>query len=351
MSKFSVAALAACLLSFAASGAAQSAPSMSSHFDGSRFFNPERGDPTMGDTWKWFWEMKTQRWPDWVENPPQPPPPERVEPGILRATYVNHATVLLQLDGLNILTDPIWSKRAGPVSWLGVKRVRAPGISFDRLPKIDVVLISHDHYDHLDRPTIHQLWRRDQPHFLVGLRVGARLKAMGVPAGAISELDWWQAYAPARTEARIFFVPARHGSGRSPFFQRWALWGGFVIDAPGGQVYFAGDTGFGAFVEEIAARFDRIRLAILPIGSYEKRWFMKTQHLNPEDVIRIHRILKARQSMGIHFATFAEHPEQSIDTHEKDLAAALANQGVDVSRFWLLGFGEGRNVRPLEGAR
>jgi L-ascorbate metabolism protein UlaG (beta-lactamase superfamily) len=121
-----------------------------------------------------------------------------------------------------------------------------------------------------------------------------------------------------------------------------------VIDAPAGQVYFAGDTGLGRFVDEIAVRFRRIRLAILPIGNYEKRWFMKTQHMNPDDAVAVHRTLRAIRSMGVHFGTFAEHPEQRIDAHEKDLAAALASQRVMADRFWVLGFGESRDVPPLD---
>jgi L-ascorbate metabolism protein UlaG (beta-lactamase superfamily) len=264
-----------------------------------------------------------------VNDPPQSAPPERAGLGALRATYINHATVLLQIDCLNILTDPIWSKRAGPASWLGVKRVRAAGGPFEQLPRIDLVLISHDHYD-----------------LLVGLGVGARLRSLGVPASSLVELDWWQEHVPAETHIRISFVPARHASGRGPFSERRTLWGGFLIDAPSGQIYFAGDTGYGEFVDEIAARFRRIRLAILPVGSYEKRWFMRTQHLNPEDAVLVHRKLRARQSMGIHYGSFAEHPEQSIDTHERDLAAALSSPAIEPSQFRLLGFGEGWDVRP-----
>lgn len=340
-------AVAFCLL-LLCGGCAASQEAASGHFDGSRFFNPEGGDHSFGDTVKWLWEMETVKWPEWIEDPPQPPPVERTGSGTLRVTYVNHATVLIQLDGLNILTDPIWSKRAGPTSWFGVKRVRAPGMKFEHLPPIDFVLISHDHYDHLDLPTIEKLARRGHPRFLVGLGVGRHLRSIGVSDGDIVELDWWQAQVPEGTSVRFVFVPARHSSGRAPLFERRTLWGGFVIDTPAGEIYFAGDTGYGAFVEEIAARFRRIRLAILPLGSYEKRWFMKTQHMNPEDAVQVHRVLRAGQSMGIHYGTFPEHPEQSIDAHEKDLAAAIAKQEIDPTRFWVPGFGEGRNV-PLLG--
>ncbi len=319
---------------------------VSDHFDGRRFFDPERGGHSLRDTLRWFWEMETLDWPEWIDDPPRPAPPARVGKGALRVTYVNHATVLVQIDGLNVLTDPILSKRAGPTAWLGTKRVRAPGVKLAQLPPIDVVLVSHDHYDHLDLPTIRQLARRDHPRFLVGLGVGRQLRSEGVPDADVVELDWWQS-APPVGDVRFTFVPARHGSGRGPFTAGKTLWGGFAIDAPGGQVYFAGDTALGAFVREVAARFPRIRLALLPIGSYEKRWIMKTQHMNPDDAASVHGALRAARSMGIHYATFAEHPEQTVDQHEKDLAAALALRGIAPDRFWILGFGEGREVPPV----
>lgn len=317
---------------------------VSGHFDGSRFLNPEGGHHSFVDTVKWLWEMETVAWPDWIEDPPQPPPVERTCLGKQRVTYVNHATVLIQIDGVNILTDPIWSTRAGPSFWLGVKRVRAPGVKFEHLPRIDYVLVSHDHYDHLDLPTIDRLARRDHPKFLVGLGVGGYLRSMGVSQSDIIELDWWQAHVPPGSHLRFIFVPARHSSGRLPLCQRRTLWGGFVIDTSRGAIYFAGDSGYGTFIDELAARFHRIRLAILPIGSYEKRWFMKPQHMNPADAVLAHRVLKADQSMGMHYGTFAEHPEQPIDAHEKDLATEIAKQGVDPSRFWILGFGERRDL-------
>jgi L-ascorbate metabolism protein UlaG (beta-lactamase superfamily) len=321
---------------------------ISSHFDGARFFNPERDEHSLAATARWLWEMKAVDWPKWVDDPLRPPPPERARLGALRATYINHATVLLQTDGLNILTDPIWSTHAGPATWLGVRRVRSAGVPFEQLPRIDLVLISHDHYDHLDAPTIERLWARDHPTFLVGLGVGAVLRSWGVSPAAVVELDWWDEYLPPKTQVRIVFVPARHTSGRGPFSVGRTLWGGFLLGSSGGQIYFAGDTGYGAFLNEIAERSSCIRLAILPVGSYEKRWFMRPQHLNPEDAVQVHTKLRAQHSIGIHYATFAEHPEQSIDAHEKDLAAALASSAADSARFRLLGFGEGWDVPPLE---
>jgi L-ascorbate metabolism protein UlaG (beta-lactamase superfamily) len=319
----------------------------SSHFDGSRFHNPEGGYST-ADMMRWLAQLETVDWPAWIDDPPQPPPPRRVPPGALRVTYVNHATVLVQVDGVNVLTDPIWSARAGPASWLGAKRVRAPGVPFEQLPPIDWVLVSHDHYDHLDLATLERLDRRDHPTFVVGLGVGALLAARGIRD--VVELDWWQAHEREGGGVRVTFVPARHGSGRLPFRRDRTLWGGFVVEAPSGQVYFGGDTALGGFVGELAAAFRRIRLAVLPIGSYEKRWFMRTQHMNPDDAVEVHRALAAARSVGVHFATFAEHPEQALDAHEADLAAALRRQGVPPEAFWVLAFGEGRDVPPLPDA-
>jgi L-ascorbate metabolism protein UlaG (beta-lactamase superfamily) len=316
----------------------------SDHYDGSVFFNAEPGH-SFSDMIRWLWEMERVPWPDWIEDPVQPPPPDRVYATGLRVTYINHASVLIQTGGVNILTDPIWSMRVGPAPFLGPRRVRAPGVAMEDLPPIDYVLISHDHYDHLDVPTLRELRAAHDPTFVTGRAVGSVLGAHGIDK--VIELDWWQSYRPSNACVTVTFVPARHGSGRAPFAQDRTLWGGFVIDTPAGEVYFAGDTGYGGFIEEIARKFSRIRLAILPIGNYEKRWFMKSQHMSPDDAVLTHLTLGAATSVGIHFATFAEHPEQAIDAHETDLARALRDRGVGPSRFLILSFGEGRDISPV----
>jgi L-ascorbate metabolism protein UlaG (beta-lactamase superfamily) len=317
----------------------------SDHYDGNRFFN--RGPHhTFRDMARWLWEMKTVEWPEWVDDPPQPAPPKRVENGYMRVTYVNHATVLIQMDGLNILTDPIWSTRASPVSWAGPKRVRAPGVKMDDLPTIDLVLISHDHYDHLDLPTLKALQRRDRPMILAGLGVGSHLSRAIFTR--VHEMDWWEEVRVGGET--VVFVPAVHQSGRLPFLENRTLWGGFVIEGNAGRVYFAGDTGYGSFLEEMHNRYDGFSLTILPLGNYEKRWFMKNQHMNPDDAVKAHLLLNSRQSLGVHFGTFREHPEQSIDAHERDLAGALGRCSLPSGQFWLLEFGEGRAVGPIRDA-
>jgi len=312
----------------------------SDHFDGSRFFNKE-SDHTFFNHIKWMWEMETVEWPEWIDDPAKPPPIAHVKEGELRITYINHATVLIQMDGINILTDPIWSERAGPISWVGTKRVHAPGVKMEDLPNIDIILISHDHYDHLDITSLQQLIENHQPIILVGLGVKRRLESIG--GNSIIELDWWREYIYS-TNTRITFVPSRHNSGRGIFDKNKTLWGGYVIEGSAGDVLFMGDTAFGEFLNDIRKRFTHFRLAILPIGSYEKRWFMKTQHMNPDDAVSVHGMLEVTQSMGIHFGTFKEHPEQTIDAHEKDLRWALKKYSVPESEFWILKFGEGREV-------
>ena len=317
----------------------------SDHFDGRRFYNAEPDDHTFGAMVKWMLGMKTVAWPEWINDPPQPKPVASVNTGDLRVTYINHATVLIQMDGVNILTDPIWSKRAGPFSWIGTKRVRAPGVKLEDLPKMDLILISHDHYDHLDVPTLKQLDKRDHPPILVGLGVKTILAAKGF--ANVIELDWWQDYPLPSAGMNVTFVPALHTSGRGLFGGKKSLWGGFVVEGTAGRVYFAGDTAYGSFLDAIRERFPDFRLTIFPLGNYEKRWIMKNQHINPDDAVKAHQLLHSHQSMGVHFGTFVEHPEQTIDAHEIDLAVALQQYNVPASAFWLLQFGEGRDVPKM----
>ena len=316
----------------------------SDHFDGSHFFNKEP-EHTFFEHIKWLWDMETVEWPDWINDPPQPPPVANIKKGELRITYINQATTLIQMDGINILTDPIWSERAGPFSWMGSKRVRAPGVKMEDLPNIDIILISHDHYDHLDLPTLEKLFKKHQPFVLVGLGVKRRLES--IKQNDIIELDWCKEYTYS-TDTKITFVPSLHGSGRGLFSGNETLWGGFVIEGSSGRVLFMGDTGFGDFLTDIQKRYPNFQSAILPIENYEKRWFMKTEHMNPDDAVRVHKMLNVTKSVGIHFSTFKEHPEQAINAHEKDLQTALEKYNIQESDFWILKFGEGREVIKLE---
>ncbi len=320
----------------------------SDHFDGKKFFNPDtRVGHGFLDTIKWLWEMDVVRWPQWIEDQPREKLLQRIGRGRIRITYINQGTTLIQLDNCNILTDPIWSDKAGPYSWLGVKRVRKPGIPFDDLPPVDLILISHDHYDHLDIQTLKKLYKIKQPKIITGLGIKRILNSEGI--FNVTELDWWENCPYKGREILITFVPASHSSGRGIFDTNRTLWGGFVIKGKSGTIYFAGDSGYADFVNTIKKTFPQITVSLLPLGSYEKRWYMKHQHMNPSDAVKIHKILNSQISMGIHFATFLEHPEQSIDAHEKDLKIALKKYSFSESCFIVPKFGEGIFIYTKHG--
>ncbi|MFC1481304.1 MBL fold metallo-hydrolase [Candidatus Neomarinimicrobiota bacterium] len=310
----------------------------SDHYDGSRFYNQEPGQ-SFRDHLKWMWEMETVAWPEWIDDPPQPLPTASVGRGELRATYINQATVLIQMDEINILTDPFWSEKAGPASWIGAPRIRAPGVPLKNLPHINMIIISHDHYDHLDIPTLKLLVDAHNPIILVGLGVKARLSAL--KQARIIELDWWDEYP--YNDLMITFVPTRHNSGRGLFDDDKTLWGGYVLQGPQNRVLFLGDTAFGGFFEDLNHAFPDFRLAIMPVGSYEPYWFMGRAHMNPNDAVLAHQLLNVQTSLGIHFATLAEHPQQPLNAHEVDLAIALSENDIPPSNFILLGFGAGRD--------
>lgn len=258
----------------------------------------------------------------------------------LRVTFINHSTFLIQLKGINILTDPIWSKRASPLPWVGPRRYRAPGLRLDDLPPIDLILLSHDHYDHMDLPTLRRLARDHRPTIYTGLNNRRTLKKAGIEN--VVELDWWQETA-ARTDMWITAVPAQHFSGRMPFGRDKTLWCGFVVQADRASMYFAGDTGSGPHIAEIANRFPALDLAILPIGAFQPEWFMREVHMTPQDAVDAHLALGARVSIASHFGTFPL-ADDGDDEPIHRLRDALRNAELGETEFWLLNFGEGREL-------
>ena len=289
---------------------------------------------------KWAVNRHPGFWPKYRDLPPGPPPPREVGPGELRVTFINHSTVLIQMEGLNILTDPIYSRRVGPVSWAGMERVRPAGIRFEDLPPIQVVLLSHNHYDHMDMSTLALLEKRDHPRVLTGLGNSKYLAEAGI--GKIQEFDWGEGTALSDS-VRAIFVPAQHFSMRKVYDRDTALWGGFVLEGRKTRVYFAGDTGWGPHLEEISSRFGDFTLAILPIGAYKPEWFMGPAHMSPRDAVKAHQLLRARVSVPIHYGTFRladDGEEESVEEMRKAMKAA----GISDREFWILGFGEGRDV-------
>lgn len=303
----------------------------SDHFDGRVFRNDEPAPP--GALWKFLrWQIFEPgvSWPDHLPIERDRPPP-RVHGDDIRVSYVGHATVLVQVAGINILTDPVWSERASPLPFAGPKRVREPGVAFEDLPRIDIVLVSHNHYDHLDKDTLAKLWERDHPLIVSPL---GNLAAMRGKAKALQavELDWGQSVD--RGAIRITAEPMQHWSARGPIDQNLSLWAAFVLKTPSGAVYFAGDTGYGSGAHFKATRHKHgpTRLAILPIGGYEPSWFVGYAHMNPEETVQAGMDLGAERLLGHHWATFRVTNE-AIDEPGQRFASAAQRARISPAHF------------------
>jgi L-ascorbate metabolism protein UlaG (beta-lactamase superfamily) len=308
------------------------------HFDGRRFHNvPEVDQPGFGDLLRWIGNRSRGVWKS-LQKPPGAPPPRRVSCPDMRVTFVGHSTLLIQPAGLNLLTDPIWSERASPVRHLGPRRHHPPGIRFEDLPPIDAVVVSHNHYDHLDVPTLRRLAHEHAPTIVVGLGNERLLRRKRI-AGARA-LDW-EGRVDLGNGVSIVGVQVQHWSLRGLADRDRALWLGYVIETPCGKVYFAGDTGFGPHFEQTARRHGPMRLALLPIGAYRPRWFMQSSHIDPAQAVAAHRLLGARTSVAMHYGTFALADEGE---HEPRTELVRHLDPSERPRFWLLDHGEGRDV-------
>jgi L-ascorbate metabolism protein UlaG (beta-lactamase superfamily) len=308
---------------------------VSGHFDGRRFFNPEDRNqpPTSINPSRFANRMMNARqeratWPASVPVRPTIPP-RRVEGGRMLATWVGHATVLVQTAGLNILTDPIWSERASPFSFVGPKRVRAPGIAFEDLPKIDLVVVSHNHYDHMDLAALKRLWLRDRPLIVTSLGNDTILRRAGIEAVA---MDWSGTKDLGRgnsvTVERVHHWGSRWGTDRNR-----ALWSGFTVATPGGKIFFAGDTGYGGGLwASEAGKHGPYRFAILPIGAYLPRDVMRGNHVDPDEAVDTFQRLGAAHALGMHWGTF-QLTFEPIGDPPKRLAAALKARGIPADRF------------------
>ncbi|MCE2992405.1 MAG: MBL fold metallo-hydrolase [Candidatus Jidaibacter sp.] len=307
------------------------------HFDGKVFFNPyDKVKNRFSKFLKWRMNRNPAPWPDYLEVENYDAPPPTFEGGI-RASYVGHATVLLQVDGINILTDPVFSKRVGPFG-MGPKRVIDPGVKLEDLPKIDVVLISHNHYDHMDKATIKTLVARDNPKFITPLGNDAIIKSFTSKAN-VESLDWFQSIELDSLVINV--MPALHWSSRFVLDRNKALWSSFVVETSAGNIYFAGDSGYGSgtVYEAIRDKFGDIKLALIPVGTYEPRDFMMMVHNNPDDAMRAFRLINAEYGMAIHHSVF-QLSDESIEQQHSDFIKALEESDVSPKNFKMLKVGE-----------
>jgi L-ascorbate metabolism protein UlaG (beta-lactamase superfamily) len=305
----------------------------SDHFDGRRFVNPSgaAGQPFSAVP-RMLLERRTP-WPAQVGVPLRRPPGLDASAAVV--TFIGHATFLIQTAAGNVLTDPMYSQRAGPLNVIGPRRVRQPAVPFDDLPPISVVLLSHNHYDHCDLRTLGRLAQRFNPLVVTPLGNGALVRSAGIRR--VEELDWWQDAKTAPLPVAL--TPAHHFSARSPFDRNRALWGGFMLAAGGVRLFFAGDSAYAPFFRDVRQRLGPIDLALLPIGAYEPRWFMQAVHMNPAEAVRAHLDLEAAESVGMHFGTF-QLTTEGIDEPLGALAEACRARNIPPSRFRTLPFGD-----------
>ncbi|NEX47887.1 MBL fold metallo-hydrolase [Pseudotabrizicola algicola] len=315
----------------------------SDHFDGVRFFNPGGAPPSgFGDLLKWQFGGTRATWPAQVQVGSVKPAAKVQD---LTVTMVGHATMLIQMDGVNLLTDPVWSDRASPLAFAGPKRVAAPGIAFADLPRIDAILLSHNHYDHLDLTTLASLHAAHAPQIITPLGNDTIIRK-AVPDARIAIGDW--GHTTPFGPLTIHFEPCHHWSARGMGDRSMALWAAFVIAGPSGKVLHIGDTGFdqGRPYRSLAARYGVIRAAILPIGAYEPRWFMRAQHQNPAEAVEGFVLSGARHAIGHHWGTF-QLTDEAREAPLAALDAALKGKGIAADSFRALAPGRVWEIPPI----
>jgi L-ascorbate metabolism protein UlaG (beta-lactamase superfamily) len=304
--------------------------------------------PEKGSFWRWKWEQ----WRDALPKEPEGGwrfETVRTDAALLRApaanpsvTWIGHATLLVRMGGANLLTDPHFTERASPFSFAGPRRVVPPTPPPEALPRIDAVLISHNHYDHLDIGSVTRLAAQPggSPRFFVGLGLKRWFQNLGITD--VVELDWWE-----RVEFKgldLHFVPVQHWSRRTLWDTNQTLWGGWVARHPSFSFFFAGDAGYSRDLADIGARFGGFDLAALPIGSYAPRWFMALNHFDPAEAVAAHRDVRARQSVAMHWGTFANLSDEDLHEPPRRLAAARLGAGLKEDDFFVLKHGETRRL-------
>ena len=321
--------------------------STSDHFNGERFFNPNSEDPLKKNFMSYYkakakYEAENGKsfWVKDLIEVKNYKPLEKVNNNKISTTFVGHSTFLLQFNNLNILTDPIWSNRASPVTFLGPKRAKKPGIKFEDLPKIDIVLISHSHYDHLDIPTLKKLRDFSNPKIYAGLGICHYLNEVKNLKINCQEMDW-NDKIQFNENLTINFLRAKHWSKRAFWGSNATLWGAFALENNLGNIYFAGDTGYDSHFIEAGQKFKNFKLALLPIGAYKPQDFMIRHHISPKEAILAHKELNAEKSIAMHFETF-----QLASDNFKDPADDLKKNRVEANLekdFLILEVGENRD--------
>lgn len=313
---------------------------ISNHFDGNRFFDPEfNNNKNFLDFLKWRFTEKSSIWPEKVQNNQFDLPPERVMGSDLRVSYVGHVTFLIQTQGLNILTDPVWSERASPVSFAGPKRVLEPGIKFEHLPPIDLVWISHNHYDHLDLKTIEFLWEKHKPRIITPLGNDTIITNYN-PNIKVEAYDWGEQVIISN-DVKFHIEPMQHWSARGMFDRNKALWAALNIETKSGNIYFVGDSGYGngRYFKKAKEKFGNFRLALLPMGAYAPRWFMQYAHMNPEDMVKAYIDLGKPFTIPSHYDVFklTDEPRGEALIHlekaRKDLSTGETIKPLEVGQF------------------
>ncbi|MGL4636491.1 MAG: MBL fold metallo-hydrolase [Beijerinckiaceae bacterium] len=304
------------------------------HFDGLKFFSPGRpdnADKKRMDLLKWQFGGGKESWPTQFPSAFADKPPADVAD--LRVTLVGHASYLIQVNGKNILMDPVWVERASPYQFAGPKRVNAPGIAFDDLPRIDAVLLSHNHYDHMDVTTLIRVMKRFNPQMIVPLGNDTILRAADPVFAKIGSYDWGNTVVLSE-KVKVTLEPTLHWSARGLSDRSMALWANFVIESAAGNIYACGDTGYDAnsIFPKIKDKYGRIRLALLPIGAYEPRWFMRAQHMNPEEAVKVMQEIGAESAVGHHWGTF-NLTNEGVERPREALAVALKEAGIEPARF------------------
>jgi L-ascorbate metabolism protein UlaG (beta-lactamase superfamily) len=301
------------------------------NFDGLRFTDGRPVTKGLMDVLRWqMGERQREPFPERYPTPPQDTPPSR-HAGF-RIVHLGHASFLYQIAGLNILIDPVYSERASPLSFFGPKRVNPPGVAFEMLPPIDHVLVTHNHYDHLDIETLARLHERDKPRMIMPLGNDAIVRAR-IP-DARAEAHDWRAQLSLNETVSLTLVPTYHWSARGALDRRMALWCSFILETNQTKVFHIGDTGYhdGSLYDRLGLEFGPFALAVLPIGAYEPRWFMSDNHMNPEEAVRVMQSLRAERAIGHHWGTF-QLTDEGIERPPEALKAALARFDVPEDRF------------------